>query len=176
MPVCPNCAQPAEQPLLCERCAWRWHANPKPAAAVLLERADENGDASVVLLRRAVDPGFGSWDLPAGYLEPGESFEDGARREAREETGLEVRLLSIAGVYHSASVNAVTVAYRAAPVDPHAAVAIDSESSAHEWVPRIGVEGWLPRMAFRSMAAALSDWAAGRIGGPSTARADEPPR
>ena len=122
---------------MCDRCGWRWYANPKPAAAVLLERTDPGADEpSVLLLRRAVEPGLGDWDLPAGYLDPGESFEDGARREAREESGIEVRLTALAGVYHSPPANAVTAVYRAAALDPDAAVATDHESSEHAWVAR----------------------------------------
>lgn len=166
VPVCPHCAEPEEQPIVCERCGWRWYANPKPAAAVLLERPapgepTPEGEPSVLLLRRAVEPGYGAWDLPAGYLDPGESPEEAALRETREEAGLDVELLGLAGVYHSPAANAVTCVYRARQVDPGASVEIDAESSDHAWVPRGEVGEWLPRMAFASMAAALRDWAAG---------------
>ncbi|MCA1672327.1 MAG: NUDIX domain-containing protein, partial [Actinobacteria bacterium] len=145
--VCPHCAQPAEEPLVCDRCGWRWYANPKPAAAVLLERPSVAGEPSVLLLLRAMDPGRGAWDLPAGYLDPGESFEHAARREAREEAGLEVELLALAGVYHSPGANAVTVVYRARPLDAAAEVEVDAESTSHAWVGRSEVPNWLPRMA-----------------------------
>jgi ADP-ribose pyrophosphatase YjhB (NUDIX family) len=162
VPACPRCATAAEQPLTCERCGWRWYANPKPAAAVLLERqTDGEAEPSVLLLMRAVEPGFGEWDLPAGYLDPGESFEMAARRETREESGIEVELLGLTGVYHSPTANAVTAVFRARAVDPGASVRIDAESSDHAWVSRSEVDAWLPRMAFASMASALSDWASG---------------
>ena len=164
VPVCPHCAQAAEQPLVCDRCAWRWYANPKPAAAVILERVSD-GEPSVLLLLRAVDPGRGAWDLPAGYLEPGESFETAARREAREESGLDVELLGLAGVYHSPAANAVTAVFRARAVEGGAQVKLDAESSDHAWVARDVLGDWLPRMAFPSMAAALSEWAASPEGG-----------
>jgi ADP-ribose pyrophosphatase YjhB (NUDIX family) len=161
VPACPHCATESEQPLTCDRCGWRWYANPKPAAAVLLERhADGDAEPSVLLLRRAVEPGFGEWDLPAGFLDPGESFEMAARRETREESGIEVELVALTGVYHSQPANAVTAVFRARAVNPSAPVRTDFESSDHAWVARSAVDAWLPRMAFASMASALADWAA----------------
>jgi ADP-ribose pyrophosphatase len=162
VPACPHCATDREQPLVCDRCGWRWYANPKPAAAVLLERPGADAaDPEILLLRRAVEPGIGEWDLPAGYLDPGESFEGGARREALEECGLEVELVSLAGVYHSAPANAVTAVFRARPMDADAQVALDFESSEHAWVPRSRIAEWLPRVAFASMARAIGEWAGG---------------
>jgi 8-oxo-dGTP diphosphatase len=130
-----------------------------PAAAVLLERVGRDGEPSLLLLRRAVQPGLGAWDLPAGYLDPGESFEQAARREAREESGIEVELVELAGVYHSPAANAVTAVFLARPADTSAEVSLDFESSDHAWVPLAEVDGWLRRIAFGSMAAAVADWA-----------------
>lgn len=168
VPACPHCATPSEQPLICDRCGWRWYANPKPASAVLLEREGVDGEPSILLLRRAVQPGLGAWDLPAGYLDPGESFEQAARRETSEEAGITVELTSLSGVYHSPPANAVTAVYLARARTADAEVRIDAESSEHAWVSRSDVQAWLPRMAFGSMAAALADWAAGRTGRPAT--------
>jgi ADP-ribose pyrophosphatase YjhB (NUDIX family) len=161
VPVCPHCAEPSEEPLVCGRCGWRWYRNPKPAAGTLVE-----ANASVLLLRRAVEPGRGWWDLPAGYLEADESPEEGAVRETREEAGLEVELTRLAGVYTSRDGNALSVIFLARPVDPAAAVALDAESDDHAWVGRSQVAEWLPRMAFPSMAQALDDWANQRFGEP----------
>jgi 8-oxo-dGTP pyrophosphatase MutT (NUDIX family) len=166
VPACPHCASADEQPLVCDRCGWRWYANPKPAAAVLLERDPGGRDPEILLLRRAVEPGLGGWDLPAGYLEPGESFEDAAMRETREEAGIEVDLVALSGVYHSPAANAVTAVYRARSSEPAPSVQIDFESSDHAWVARSAIGEWLPRIAFPSMASAVADWAAGALGGP----------
>ena len=175
VPACPHCATRTERPLVCDRCGWRWYANPLPAAAVLLERpSGPDGEPAILLLRRTVEPGRGWWDLPAGYLDPDESFETAARREAAEEAGIQVRLTALSGVYHSPAANAVTVVYCARPVDPEAPVAPDAESDAHAWVPRTEVGAWLDRMAFPSMRAAVADWAAGRLGGPTAEPGTDP--
>ena len=166
VPACPHCATSDEQPLVCDRCGWRWYLNPKPAAAVLLERDGGGSDPAILLLRRAVEPGLGAWDLPAGYLDPGESFEAAAIRETREEAGIDVELVALAGVYHSPMANAVTVVYRGRTSEPASSVKVDFESSEHAWVARSTIGEWLPRIAFPSMASAIADWAAGRLGGP----------
>jgi len=168
VPACPHCASPTESPLVCARCTWRWYRNPLPAAGVLLERATPDGELAILLLRRAVEPGLGDWDLPAGYLDPDESMEEAALREAREEAGLEVDLLELVGVYTSSPANAVAAVYRAVPRDPEQPVTLDGESSAFAWVTRSEIAGWLPRMAFVSMRTAVEDWAAGRTGVPHT--------
>jgi 8-oxo-dGTP diphosphatase len=127
---------------------------------VLLERrADGAAEPSVLLLKRAVEPGSGDWDLPAGYLDPGESFEMAARRETLEESGIDVELVQLTGVYHSPPANAVTAVFRGRAVDASASVQTDAESSDHAWVARSEVASWLPRMAFASMASALAEWA-----------------
>ncbi len=114
-----------------------------------------------------MQPGLGWWDLPAGYLDPGESFEQAARRETLEEAGIEVELTALSGVYHSPAANAVSVVFRARTGHATPSVELDSESSDHAWVPRSSVGDWLSRMAFPAMAAALADWGADRTGRPS---------
>lgn len=163
--VCPHCATASEQPIACDRCGWRWYANPKPAAGTLVERIGPDGNPAILLLRRAVEPGLGAWDLPAGYLEPGESAEEGALRETREEAGLDVELVRLVGVYASREANAVSTIYLARP-SAGQDVRTDAESSDHAWVRRDEMATWLPRMAFASMAVALGDWAEHRFGQP----------
>jgi 8-oxo-dGTP diphosphatase len=56
-------------------------------------------DGSVVLVRRRHDPFKGEWAIPGGFVEYGETVEEAAKREAKEETGLDVELTKIVGVY-----------------------------------------------------------------------------
>jgi ADP-ribose pyrophosphatase YjhB (NUDIX family) len=54
---------------------------------------------AVLLVERARGPSEGLWSLPGGSIEAGETAEDAARREAREETGLVAHISGLAGVY-----------------------------------------------------------------------------
>ena len=73
-----------------------------------------------VFVRRANEPYKGFWALPGGIVEYGETVEEAAVREAREETGLEVRLLGLVGVYSEPSRDPrghyVSIAFLAEPV------------------------------------------------------------
>ncbi len=53
----------------------------------------------VLLIRRKYDPFKGAFALPGGFIDVGETVENGCRRELKEETGLEVGALRIIGVY-----------------------------------------------------------------------------
>ena len=66
--------------------------NPKPTVDVIIETPE-----GIVFIERA-NPPYG-WALPGGFVDEGERVEDAARREAKEETGLEVRLESLLYVY-----------------------------------------------------------------------------
>ena len=63
-----------------------------PCAGVLAR----NAEGDLLLVQRQDD---GTWGLPGGHLEPGETWEECARREFREETGTDVRLTGLFGVY-----------------------------------------------------------------------------
>lgn len=56
-------------------------------------------DEGVVLIKRKEEPFKGSWAIPGGFVESGETVEEAARREVKEETGLKIRLTNIIGVY-----------------------------------------------------------------------------
>ena len=56
-------------------------------------------DSSVLLIRRGSEPLKGRWSIPGGTLELGETLEDGVRRELREETSLDVRILELIEVF-----------------------------------------------------------------------------
>ena len=67
----------------CPNCKTIHYQNPKPTATLILPRKNQ-----VLLVRRAFEPAKGSWSLPGGFLELGETLEEGAKRELKEETNL----------------------------------------------------------------------------------------
>ena len=91
---CPRCATPltieakfGRARPVCSNCGWIRFADPKVAAAILVEKDDR-----VLLVRRAFDPFKGLWTLPAGFVDAGEDPAREAERECLEETGLTVRV------------------------------------------------------------------------------------
>lgn len=56
-------------------------------------------DSGVVLIKRKNEPFKGKWALPGGFVEYGERVEEAAKREAKEETGLEIKIQKLLGVY-----------------------------------------------------------------------------
>jgi len=72
----------------CESCGYVFYINPNPTASALIISGNE-----ILLTTRAIDPHKGKLDIPGGFVELNETFEDAVRREVREELGVEVRNL-----------------------------------------------------------------------------------
>ncbi|MDP5169440.1 MAG: NUDIX hydrolase [Bacteroidia bacterium] len=70
-------------------------------------------EGKILLCRRAIEPRLGFWNLPAGYLENGETVEEGALRETREEAGIEVSIVRLHALYNLPRVNQVYLFYLA---------------------------------------------------------------
>lgn len=80
----------------CVKCERVFYSAPHPTVSAII--ADEDNER-VLLTRRKFDPMKGYWDIPGGFLDMGESLEDGLRREIREELGVEIRIISSLGSY-----------------------------------------------------------------------------
>lgn len=94
---CPQCGgaiQPGSQPPYCQTCDKTYYQDPKPCSSVLIVK-----DGKVLLGRRRNDPYKGEYDIVGGFVEPGELPETAAVREAKEETGLDVTITGLVGMY-----------------------------------------------------------------------------
>ncbi|GAA2363239.1 NUDIX domain-containing protein [Streptomyces cuspidosporus] len=89
---CPYCgsayADGVGWPRDCSGCGETQWRNPLPVAVALQPVASASGRLGVVVVRRGIEPGRGLLALPGGYVEVGETWQEGAVRELREETGL----------------------------------------------------------------------------------------
>jgi NADH pyrophosphatase NudC (nudix superfamily) len=119
---CPQCATPLQSitqeedggpkaRTRCPACDFTHWNNPTPVLAAVIECADREG--RVLLARNAAWPSKDAFGLITGFMEAGESPQDGIRREVAEETSLEVEELNLIGVYEFLRMNQVIIAYHA---------------------------------------------------------------
>lgn len=94
---------------VCQTCGFIDYVNPRIVAGVVAHR-----DGRILLCKRAIEPRKGYWTLPAGFMELGESVEEGAAREAREEANAELKLEALLAVYSIPRIGQVQIFYRAA--------------------------------------------------------------
>jgi ADP-ribose pyrophosphatase YjhB (NUDIX family) len=110
---CPRCAAQATvlapRSLQCASCGYQALFGPDPVAAAI----PRDAEGRIWLLRRALHAGAGLWTFPGGYVELGESVEDAARRETREEMEIDVELGALVGVYSRESERVVLVVFDA---------------------------------------------------------------
>jgi NADH pyrophosphatase NudC (nudix superfamily) len=115
---CPHCATPLQmlaaeedsglkERLRCPACDFTHWNNPTPVLAAIIEL-----DGKVLLARNAAWPGK-MFALITGFMEAGETPQDGIRREIKEETSLDVTALDLVGVYDFQRMNQVIIAYHA---------------------------------------------------------------
>ncbi|MEE9448271.1 MAG: NUDIX hydrolase [Arenicellales bacterium] len=99
MEFCPSCGEKTEQRkpdddnrirAICSACDTIHYQNPKIVTGTLPIWGDK-----VLLCKRAIEPRYGTWTLPAGFMENGESVEQGALRETFEEAGAELDNLKL---------------------------------------------------------------------------------
>lgn len=114
---CPQCgaalsARDAEGRPRCASCGFVHYRDPKLAAVALV--ADAAGRLLYVL--RDHEPAMGEWAWPSGFVDAGEAVEAAAAREVREETGIEIEVGRLLGVWSRAGDAVVVAAYAARPI------------------------------------------------------------
>ncbi len=98
---------------VCTQCGFIHYLNPKTVVGCIPEYGEE-----ILLCRRNIEPGKGKWTLPAGYLENGESVQDGAARESLEETGTEVQIIAPYRIFNIVHVHQIYFIFRAKLLRP----------------------------------------------------------
>ncbi len=137
--------------LKCPACGYVQYQNPVPGVGVLIEH-----EGKLALIRRGHPPHQGQWALPAGFIEADESVEHAAVREAREETGLNIELDELFGVYsfpEGPPRSGLIIFYLARPTNPADLHAGDDASEAAFFLPAD-----LPVIAFRTHREVLARW------------------
>jgi ADP-ribose pyrophosphatase YjhB (NUDIX family) len=93
---------------ICGACGTIHYQNPKVVVGTL--PIFEN---KILLCKRGIEPRLGMWNLPAGFMENGETMPEGARRETWEEAGIEVEIDRVHTIYHVVHINQVLVFFLA---------------------------------------------------------------
>ncbi len=156
---CVNCGTALETRIIeardleaCPNCSFvLWH-DPKVVTMVVVE--DEHGD--VIVGRRSIEPGYGLWCLPGGYVNDDEHPADSAVRECREEIGVDVEITGLLGVYHirkRGAASMVGIGYRAR-LHPGESPAAGAEMLEVCAFPGDSV----PDLVFASHQQAMRDW------------------
>jgi len=134
----------------CGACGFIAYLNPR----LVVTTIPVTDDGQVMLLRRGIEPGYGAWAQPGGFMEADETVIGGAVRETREETGLIVEPVGIVGLYARPHAAIVVVAFESRIVGGTPTVtpeALEVRPFAPDAIP------W-PDVAFDTSVWALSDW------------------
>jgi ADP-ribose pyrophosphatase YjhB (NUDIX family) len=161
---CPRCGGILEQRvikaseperLVCVACGFVFYLDPKIAVGTIIRTESHR----LILVRRAIEPGYGKWVFPGGYVDRGEPLTVAAIREAREECGLDVRLDGLVNIYSYPGRAPVIVVYAATAMggvmcgDEECLETAEFESAAIPW----------NNLAFRSTEEGLRDYLAGLL-------------
>lgn len=87
---CPNCgsqldSSTSDPEVTCDSCGDTWYRNPAPTVGCVLLR-----DGKALISKRGSEPFKDRFDVPGGFLEPGEEAIEGLKREIKEELGVEI--------------------------------------------------------------------------------------
>jgi len=162
---CPRCGGHLEERvvmehdpprLVCSACAFVFYLDPKVAVGAICRT-----EGGIVLLRRGIEPGYGRWVYPGGYVDRGERLEDAARREAREEVNADIRITGLVNAYSYTGRPVIVVVYAAEVIGG------DLRGGSEALEVRVFPFGSIPwdDLAFRSTKEALSEYLAGGVRG-----------
>lgn len=130
MNFCSQCGSPVilrtpdndhRQRHVCPSCSTIHYCNPNIIAGCIATFDDK-----VLLCRRAIEPQVGYWTLPAGFLENGETTEEGAARESWEEARARVEIEALYGLFNVPHISQVYMIYRAQLLTPTVSAGVES--------------------------------------------------
>jgi ADP-ribose pyrophosphatase YjhB (NUDIX family) len=162
---CSNCAAPVARRIppgdglprwVCDRCGVIHYQNPLMVVGAIPEH-----EGKLLLCRRAIEPRYGYWTLPAGFMENGETVAQAAQRETLEEAGARIALGEAFSMISVPYVNQVHVFFRARLLD------LDLAPGEETLEARLFEEAALPwkDIAFRTVGLTLRHWLADRAAG-----------
>jgi ADP-ribose pyrophosphatase YjhB (NUDIX family) len=141
---------------VCDNCGSIHYENPRLVLGSIPE-----WEGRVLLCRRAIEPRYGYWTLPAGFMENGESAGEAAARETLEEAGARIELISAFSMVSVPYVNQVHVFFRARLLD------LDFKAGVESIEVALFEEARMPwkDIAFRTVGLTLKRWFADRAAG-----------
>jgi ADP-ribose pyrophosphatase YjhB (NUDIX family) len=117
MNFCSNCGERVQVKVpegdnmpryVCDACGMIHYQNPKVVVGCIPEWEDR-----ILLCRRAIEPRYGLWTLPAGFMENGETVQQGAARETMEEANADVEVGGLYALFNLPHINQVYMLFRA---------------------------------------------------------------
>ena len=162
---CPRCGGPATisfpHHLACAHCGYGAYYNPSPVASVI----PRDGDGNLYLARRGIEPGKGLWSMPGGFVDLGESVEDAAHREMREELDLTIAIRGLVGVYSKPDDRIVLIVFVADALNEPSTS--DEALEVRAFAPTATAIPW-GELAFWNDTQALRDYLRTHAGRPAT--------
>jgi ADP-ribose pyrophosphatase YjhB (NUDIX family) len=134
MKFCSECANPVSfivppddnRPrFVCSNCGTIHYQNPKMVIGSI-PVWEEDGKLQILLCKRAIEPRYGFWTLPAGFMENNETTEQAAKRETEEEAGANIELQGLFSLLNVPHVHQVHMFYRAKLLDLNYAAGTES--------------------------------------------------